>query len=352
MPSCSPLPSTLLAHDVAASRSALSEGDVAYRITPEKTGLWRARTIVPFHLARKLIGTEDDVERCAGLFARYCLLGSTIRPCRSPSAHRAASQRRAGASRRDRRGREGSGAALPGGRPPRRRGPGAPRLGDAGARGAPVSDRGEPAARRSSRSSQRRGEVQPRARSAACAWSPAHRGCGRPEPVSQEEAVPRARAPAILEAAGQAGGVSLAVLTPLGALLAVGVVVPLFALRQIRRRAQAARRDARRRGAGAAHAPAPAECARCRRNAPRPRCDSARLRVDTRPNRSNGRGGVHRDRRLALDARGGQPHAAQPIRAREGRGVPPNSGAALRRPRRTRVIYRPRVAAPFPDRER
>jgi hypothetical protein len=52
----------LLAHDVAASRSALSEGDVSYRITPEKTGLWRARTIVPFHLARELIGTEDDVE--------------------------------------------------------------------------------------------------------------------------------------------------------------------------------------------------------------------------------------------------------------------------------------------------
>ena len=51
----------LLARDVAASRSALSEGDVEYRISPERTGLWRASTVVPFDLAARLLGTEDDV---------------------------------------------------------------------------------------------------------------------------------------------------------------------------------------------------------------------------------------------------------------------------------------------------
>jgi hypothetical protein len=52
----------LLALDAAKSRDALAQGDVEYRITPEKTGLWRASTIVPFDLAVALIGTEDDVE--------------------------------------------------------------------------------------------------------------------------------------------------------------------------------------------------------------------------------------------------------------------------------------------------
>jgi hypothetical protein len=51
----------LLAHDVAATRSAVSEGDVEYRISPGKTGLWRTRTIVPFGLAQSLLGTKDDV---------------------------------------------------------------------------------------------------------------------------------------------------------------------------------------------------------------------------------------------------------------------------------------------------
>jgi hypothetical protein len=52
----------LLALDVANSRAALSHGDVEYRISPEKTGLWRARTVVPFGLAVSLLGAEDDIE--------------------------------------------------------------------------------------------------------------------------------------------------------------------------------------------------------------------------------------------------------------------------------------------------
>lgn len=52
----------LLALDVTRGRDALAQGDVQYRITPERTGLWRASTLVPFDLAVGLIGTEDDVE--------------------------------------------------------------------------------------------------------------------------------------------------------------------------------------------------------------------------------------------------------------------------------------------------
>ncbi len=51
----------LLARDVAATRSAVSEGDVRYRITPGQTGLWRTSTLVPFGLAQSLLGTRDDV---------------------------------------------------------------------------------------------------------------------------------------------------------------------------------------------------------------------------------------------------------------------------------------------------
>jgi hypothetical protein len=51
----------LLARDVAATRSAVESGDVEYRISPGKTGLWRASTIVPFDLAESLLGTHDDV---------------------------------------------------------------------------------------------------------------------------------------------------------------------------------------------------------------------------------------------------------------------------------------------------
>jgi hypothetical protein len=52
----------LLALDVARSRDALAQDDVQYRITPGKTGMWRASTHVPYDLAVTLIGTKDDVE--------------------------------------------------------------------------------------------------------------------------------------------------------------------------------------------------------------------------------------------------------------------------------------------------
>jgi len=51
----------LLARDVAASRAAISDGDVEYRLAPDETRLWRADTLIPFHLATSLLGTDDDV---------------------------------------------------------------------------------------------------------------------------------------------------------------------------------------------------------------------------------------------------------------------------------------------------
>jgi hypothetical protein len=51
----------LLARDVSATRSAVTRGDVEYRISPGKTGLWRTSPVVPFGLAESLLGTSDDV---------------------------------------------------------------------------------------------------------------------------------------------------------------------------------------------------------------------------------------------------------------------------------------------------
>jgi hypothetical protein len=51
----------LLALDVGRSSAALRDGDVSFRITPERTGMWRAPTVVPYDLAVELLGTDDDV---------------------------------------------------------------------------------------------------------------------------------------------------------------------------------------------------------------------------------------------------------------------------------------------------
>ena len=52
----------LLALDVSRTQDALAQGDVQYRVTPQRADLWRARTLVPHDLAPRMIGTEDDVE--------------------------------------------------------------------------------------------------------------------------------------------------------------------------------------------------------------------------------------------------------------------------------------------------
>ena len=55
----------LLALDVSRSRDALVQGDVQYRVTPQRVDLWRADTRVPQALAVRLIGSADDRLRVA-----------------------------------------------------------------------------------------------------------------------------------------------------------------------------------------------------------------------------------------------------------------------------------------------
>jgi hypothetical protein len=59
----------LLALDVSRSRDALVQGDVQYRVTPQRVDLWRADTRIPEDLAVRLIGSEDDVELRRGVRA-------------------------------------------------------------------------------------------------------------------------------------------------------------------------------------------------------------------------------------------------------------------------------------------
>ena len=176
---------------------------------------------------------------------------------------------------------------------------------------------------------------------------PAHGRRRRPEPVTGRKRLERRRR----RRPGQrllAGGMSLTILTPLGALLASGIVVPLVALLRARRKAVRVRdvlgvEQPRRRAVAAA-----ARRARARRGAPRPRGCAARVRVDTRPNRADGCRGVRRRRRLAVDAGAAGHRLASAARACAGRGdVGPRLSS--RHPRRGRHAHRPRAPAPLSE---
>jgi hypothetical protein len=51
-----------LAADVARWEDALAADDVTYRSLPEADGLWQPKLVLPFDLARRMLGTGDDVE--------------------------------------------------------------------------------------------------------------------------------------------------------------------------------------------------------------------------------------------------------------------------------------------------
>ena len=51
----------LLAVDIGRWTDAMAAGDVRYRAEPEATGLWKAQTIVPFGVADRMLGVDDDV---------------------------------------------------------------------------------------------------------------------------------------------------------------------------------------------------------------------------------------------------------------------------------------------------
>jgi len=50
----------LIALDVARSQDAFREGDVDYRVAPERSGLWSPSTLAPFAPAETILGVADD----------------------------------------------------------------------------------------------------------------------------------------------------------------------------------------------------------------------------------------------------------------------------------------------------
>jgi len=52
----------LLAIDIARYRGALPVGDVRYRVAPNDNHLWSTSELVPFDLATKVLGVQDDVD--------------------------------------------------------------------------------------------------------------------------------------------------------------------------------------------------------------------------------------------------------------------------------------------------
>ena len=191
LPRASRLRSALLALDVAAQPcGAVARATSQYRISPEKTGLWRARTIVPFHLARDRCSAPRTTSRCAGLFARCCLArldDPTVSRLRSAASRCFATTRRRDSTRSSPSANDPR-AALPGGGPPRRRRPRARSSSETRDRVALLSatvanlqladrPRIRRTTRRSTTSSSR----------CSVAWYPAHRGRRRPEPVTRRK---------------------------------------------------------------------------------------------------------------------------------------------------------------------
>ena len=60
----------VLAVDVLHTRDSLAAGDVRYAAGPGQEDLWVSSSILPFHAARRLLGTDDDLayRRAARLF--------------------------------------------------------------------------------------------------------------------------------------------------------------------------------------------------------------------------------------------------------------------------------------------
>jgi hypothetical protein len=51
----------LLGLDVGRWHAALARGDVRFTSAPTRTDLWRPQEILPFHIAKRLLGVDDDV---------------------------------------------------------------------------------------------------------------------------------------------------------------------------------------------------------------------------------------------------------------------------------------------------
>jgi hypothetical protein len=51
----------LLALDVGRWETTLARGDVRFQTAPTQKRLWQAQEILPFHLAKRLLGIDDDI---------------------------------------------------------------------------------------------------------------------------------------------------------------------------------------------------------------------------------------------------------------------------------------------------
>ena len=276
-------------------------------VTPETTGSLATRTLVPFDLAGSCSGPRTT-SRLRRAVRSVGSPGSMIRPfpLSDPQSRCSATTPRRVSTRSSRARRIAA-----------QRSRAAGLLGVVGlARlvsetqdrvALLASDRGEPPARRSRsiRATTRRSTTSSSRSSAARASSSPRARAARTR--RRAEAARRARAPATPEAATRPRrAMSLTFLTPLGALIALGIVVPLVALRRIRRRAPARARTTLgvSRSPGGASLAAPAR----RRSLSggilsRSQRRSRSLEWTRRPPRADGRGGVRRARRLPLDAR-------------------------------------------------
>jgi len=51
----------LLAVDVGRWNTAFARDDVRFKVQPTRSDLWKPRTLVPFHAAKRLLGVDDDL---------------------------------------------------------------------------------------------------------------------------------------------------------------------------------------------------------------------------------------------------------------------------------------------------
>ena len=238
--SCSSVVLALPRPTSSAGRRRCVRGRELSRVSAATTRSGRADELLPVDVARRLLAVDDDVafrESSPRVAAR-----ASGRPDRLRLRSRGGDQPERGTDppRGSRRRRRRPRPTLACRGSPRRARAREIRHGDPGARGAPVEHGREPPARDRARSLERRGEAQPRARVSARTRLPARRRVPGAQIRRRVEAEPRAPARAI-RARDTDGERASSSSRPLGAVLAIGVLLPLTALFFIHRRAQRVR---------------------------------------------------------------------------------------------------------------
>ena len=310
----------LVAVDVARSRSAIPADDVRFAAGAPTSG-WSPRALAPFGAGERTLGVRDDVafRHMLRTLRASRLLDYTVSDPMLAIKRTELAERLESIAVHDPDPTLRSRASEPARRRQRRLVELDSVAGDAAARPLRAPARGDRELRAGDRTRprERRREVQPAADAAAGRGSAADRGRSRQEPGRGRQGIQgrrrrRARQRVLME---------LTLLTPLGALIALGVVVPLVALALLHRRGRVgATRDRTARAPAVGHSR--------RRCGPRGRGGSARAggraaaaRVDVRAARARRRGGDHRARHVTVDAGANVAAVADPLRAGERRGA-------------------------------